>query len=361
MSDMKNSTLIKKCFITGYDCHKKISIRDNRVFVAMPFAEHKDAYKYGIKRALENLNMETWRADERITNSSILCKICHAIQGSTYAIIDISKWNPNVLLEAGIAYGLGRVVLLIKDKKAKVPSDLRGIEYADFDSADELYQKLIKWFNSVKSETYENDPYLAGYGYRVKTMELNLDVNECGDAATTYNITIQRISAGQTEVKELDINRFVMPYHDSLTGVSLQDFRLDAVTDAGESLEIEWIIASETLKRFNLILPQDFGFEEEKNVNISMFEPRLFDREEEFDYYDLNFFQPTEDAVVRILLPIHWKVSSVWVSYGESARPVRTELQKISKRSLKHRQLICLQLRRPKIGLTYLLRWKWKR
>jgi hypothetical protein len=133
---------ITTCFLTGSEgcrLRNEIGMQPRQVFVAMPFQEQQDAYKFGIKPAIQSLGFIPWRADERIANYQILCKVCRGIQTSRYAIVEVSKWNPNVLLELGIAYGLGRTVLLVKEKKAKIPTDLKGIEYIEYADAEELY------------------------------------------------------------------------------------------------------------------------------------------------------------------------------------------------------------------------------
>lgn len=57
------------------------------------------------------------------------------------AIINISGLNPNVMLEQGLAYGLGKPVIILKDKATKAISDLGSIEYSH---TGDLQQKLYK-------------------------------------------------------------------------------------------------------------------------------------------------------------------------------------------------------------------------
>jgi len=113
----------------------------------MPFRpEFEDIYKYGIIPALKAAGLKAWKADESIKNIDVMCKICEGIQSSRYAIINISGWNPNVLFELGLAYGLGKETVLIKGHEEKVPADLRGMEYIEYRNSDELRKKLIKFF-----------------------------------------------------------------------------------------------------------------------------------------------------------------------------------------------------------------------
>ena len=60
------------------------------------------------------------------------------------AIINISGLNPNVMLEQGLAYGLGKPVIILKDKATKAISDLGSIEYIEYSHAGDLQQKIIQ-------------------------------------------------------------------------------------------------------------------------------------------------------------------------------------------------------------------------
>lgn len=108
----------------------------------MPFCdEYVDSYKYGIVPVLEALGLRHFKADNEINNKDIMCKICKEIQSCSMAIINISGLNPNVMLEQGLAYGIGKPVIIIKDRSTKAISDLGSIEYSH---AHDLQQKLFQ-------------------------------------------------------------------------------------------------------------------------------------------------------------------------------------------------------------------------
>lgn len=118
--------------------------KKNRVFIAMPFGdEYKDSYEYGVKIVLSQLGIEYYRADGEISNKDIMCKICCELQSCDKVIANISGLNPNVMLELGLAYGLGKKVVIIKDKQTSSISDLGSIEYIEYAHAGELQQKLL--------------------------------------------------------------------------------------------------------------------------------------------------------------------------------------------------------------------------
>lgn len=135
---------MRVCFKTGAKgCPLHPPEKKNRVFVAMSFNDsYRDSYEYGIKIVLDQLGIEYYRADGEISNKDIMCKICYELQSCDTVIANISGLNPNAMLELGLAYGLGKKVIIIKDKQTSTISDLGSIEYIEYAHAGELQQKL---------------------------------------------------------------------------------------------------------------------------------------------------------------------------------------------------------------------------
>ena len=132
------------CPFNGKDCIFKISVNKRMVFIGMPFSSRFiDLYQFGLKSALEDLNLIAWRADEVVSTGPIFCKICRAIKQCGLAIIDISDTNPNVMFELGMASASGKRIILIKAHKHKVPSDLAGFEYFEYDTIIGLRERLL--------------------------------------------------------------------------------------------------------------------------------------------------------------------------------------------------------------------------
>ena len=137
---------MRKCFKLGIDqCPVNPPFQKNRVFIAMPFDNaYYDSYNYGIVPALNSLGFEHYKADNEISNKDIMCKICTELQSCGLAIINISGLNPNVMLEHGLAYGLGKSVIIIKDKATKAISDIGSLEYIEYEHAYDLMEKLCE-------------------------------------------------------------------------------------------------------------------------------------------------------------------------------------------------------------------------
>lgn len=79
-----------------------------------------------------------------------MCKICRELQSCGLAIFNISDLNPNVMLELGLAYGMGKPVIIVKDSKTKIITDIGGIEYIEYTHAHDLQQKLIKALLNIR-------------------------------------------------------------------------------------------------------------------------------------------------------------------------------------------------------------------
>ena len=139
---------MRVCFKTGTrGCPLNPQEKKSKVFVAMPFNDdYRDSYEYGIKIVLEQSGVEHFKADNEISNKDIMCKICEQLQSCGKVIANISGLNPNVMLELGLAYGLGKEVIVLKDKKTTAISDLGSIEYIEYAHVGELQQKLFSMF-----------------------------------------------------------------------------------------------------------------------------------------------------------------------------------------------------------------------
>lgn len=138
------------CFKTGTLCSKEIEVNKSKVFIGMPFRKKlADIYTHGIVPSLQEFDLEPWRADQEPSNIDIMCKVCEHLQESKYVIINITDWNPNVLFELGLAYGLGKIVVIIKDKESGIPVDLKGMEYIEYETSEDLRRNLEKFFSKL--------------------------------------------------------------------------------------------------------------------------------------------------------------------------------------------------------------------
>jgi GAF domain-containing protein len=122
------------------------------VFIGIPFSAHyKNVYNFAILPALEKVKLTPWIAFEEKSVIAIMRKVFNGIQQSHIGIVDISEWNPNVLLELGVLYGQNHPVILLKQEDSKVPADLAGLEYIQYGDFTLLKENLIQHLNALMS------------------------------------------------------------------------------------------------------------------------------------------------------------------------------------------------------------------
>lgn len=159
-----------QCFKIGGICSFDIKKVDERfIFVAMPFnEENNNVYLKAIKPILSQLEYKCKREDEQDDEDkqkgsiSIICRTCKFIRKSVLSIVDITGWDPNVLFELGMMYGMGKPVVLLKHKGDKIslndlPSNLVTLYTMDiisYEDIDELRNDLRNKLGKGDYTTY---------------------------------------------------------------------------------------------------------------------------------------------------------------------------------------------------------------
>ena len=98
----------------------------------MPFSPNFDTVYKDVKAVLEESGYSCKRADDMWVHSHIMTDILELICTSEVIICDLSRKNPNVFYEVGIAHSLGKEVILITQSHEDVPFDLRSIRYIHY-------------------------------------------------------------------------------------------------------------------------------------------------------------------------------------------------------------------------------------
>lgn len=140
-------------FVRSEAIGKPIIFDEDAAFIVMRFSkndENDNAYKYGIKSALEALNIRCIRADNQISSGQLLEKVERNIEKSRFIIAKVDSDNLNVYFELGLAMGLDKDVLLVseKDLVLQLPSDLRNWECLTYSKGnyEELKEKIIQYY-----------------------------------------------------------------------------------------------------------------------------------------------------------------------------------------------------------------------
>lgn len=126
---------------------------EDAAFIVMRFSEDDEndhAYLYGIKQALEELNIKCVRADNQVASGQLLEKIEINIKKNRFVIVKVDSDNLNVYFELGLAMGLDKDILLIsqEDLVLHLPTDLKNWECLTYTKGkyEQLKEKIIEFF-----------------------------------------------------------------------------------------------------------------------------------------------------------------------------------------------------------------------
>jgi hypothetical protein len=120
------------------------STLDRNVFVMMRYRDTPQfqALEHSIRTALSSYGLLAQLAKDRALSDDLWENVRIYMNSAQYGIavfdeIDEREFNPNIALELGYMYALGRRCLLLKDTKMpRLPTDTLGKIYRDFDPFD---------------------------------------------------------------------------------------------------------------------------------------------------------------------------------------------------------------------------------
>jgi hypothetical protein len=98
-----------------------------KAFVVMQFAEPYDTfYKEVIQKQAEVAGFDVFRIDEKAGPGVIFQDIQREIEQAEVVIAEITPANPNVFYEVGYAHALGKPTILLAQRGAQLPFDIRS-------------------------------------------------------------------------------------------------------------------------------------------------------------------------------------------------------------------------------------------
>ena len=112
------------------------------VAVMMPFDTAYDVVYEAIRSACRHHSLDAIRVDEIFGPSNVVDDVFRVIVQSRFVICDLTKRNPNVLYETGIAHARNCDVLMIVQNEEDIPFDLRHIRFVKYLPNREGYEKL---------------------------------------------------------------------------------------------------------------------------------------------------------------------------------------------------------------------------
>ena len=114
-----------------------------RAFVAMPFSDDfEDVWQFGIYETVRRCGFACERVDEAAFAGSIADRIQDGIRGADFVIADLTDARPNVYLEVGYAWGVGKQVILCAKEGTKLHFDLAHHKCLFYRSAKRLSDDL---------------------------------------------------------------------------------------------------------------------------------------------------------------------------------------------------------------------------
>lgn len=134
------------------------------VFVGCPYGGKFPFAKF--RATLNRVPFRWYYADTHLSTKHLLGVLTSYIKAVDYCIFDISRWNPNVALEIGLAEGLGveYYILLNRKLSAGVPADIQGLQRIEYEDTmgfgqGALLPSIVKYL--VKDHTHPKNIFNA--------------------------------------------------------------------------------------------------------------------------------------------------------------------------------------------------------
>jgi len=119
--------------------------KDEVCFVIMPFGGWLDDYYQDIYcPAIKAAGLEPHRADDLFRPSTIVNDIWAYTKKARLVLADLSKKNPNVFYELGLAHALAKPAILVAESMEDVPFDLRALRVLVYDKNAPDWGQILK-------------------------------------------------------------------------------------------------------------------------------------------------------------------------------------------------------------------------
>lgn len=131
---------------------KSIMPLKTQLFVIMKFDDDllDSAYKGVIRPIAEEFGYHTIRIDEIQDSGMITDQAIECIAESELILADLTDSRPNCYYETGVAYALGKELILTIKKGERAHFDLSGYRFIEWKTEHELRLNLRERFNGIK-------------------------------------------------------------------------------------------------------------------------------------------------------------------------------------------------------------------
>jgi len=125
-------------------------INQGQVFIDSPYDKHHEGIYKELKEREENSDFTFIRADDQFHGNYLKEEIYRQIRESEFIIAFISGLNSNVMYELGLAHGMEKKVIIVKDEETDIISDLKGIQYLSY-NRDNSFVLIKDIFRALKN------------------------------------------------------------------------------------------------------------------------------------------------------------------------------------------------------------------
>lgn len=128
--------------------------QEPEAFVALPQEPRMSDLRTVIEETLKEHGVKPMSTDSGDT-PTLVAAIQDRIRDSDFMIADVSEANPNVMVEVGMALGMGkRILLLSKTRSSDLPADLAAQQVAVYrpDNLSSVRKYVQLWLRDALSE-----------------------------------------------------------------------------------------------------------------------------------------------------------------------------------------------------------------
>jgi hypothetical protein len=132
-------------------CRKLPVYTPRKVTVVLRKSERNDElYTKALHPAIREMNLIPYRIDEELLSAEEMCRGCENFQESDYVVLSLDDWNVNSVFLAGIVYGIGRRLALLKNESLQPVPLMENMEHdvINYVQLEELKTKLQEHFTA---------------------------------------------------------------------------------------------------------------------------------------------------------------------------------------------------------------------
>lgn len=148
-------------------------VDESMVFFLTPFGmEYYELYEV-CKDICKNNNMNLFRGDEKYLSNDIFSQIIRYIVKANIIIANVDSKNPNVFYELGIAHTLGKRIILISNRKDKIPFDIQQYRILFYENFDTLKEMLPQYIECAMKDDKNSTEIIQSEIRAIKSNELS--------------------------------------------------------------------------------------------------------------------------------------------------------------------------------------------